>query len=448
MRNSTELIFDWNHHMNVVMIGAGYVGLVSGSCFSEFGANVCCIDVNEERVNSLSRGEIPIYEPGLDLLVAKNVEAGRLRFSTDIASAIPQADIVFIAVGTPTRRGDGHADLSYVYEAAKNIAPLLSGYTVIVNKSTVPVGTARQVHRIVAECNPEADFDVASNPEFLREGAAISDFMRPDRVVLGVESERAEDLLRELYRPINLIEAPILSTGLESAELTKYAANAFLATKISFINEISSLCESVGADVHAVAKGMGLDGRIGRKFLHPGPGYGGSCFPKDTTALIRIAQENDISLRIVEAVVDVNDAQKARMVNKIKTAMNNDVAGKKIAVFGLTFKPETDDMRESPSIAILPPLMDKGAIIRAHDPKGIEQARSLLPEDVGYFDDAYEAAKGADAVVLMTEWNQYRSLDLRRLKNEMNDAHFIDLRNVYDPRHMQKQGFKYTSVGR
>lgn len=434
--------------MNVVMIGAGYVGLVSGSCFSEFGANVCCLDVDADRVANLSRGQIPIYEPGLDLLVAKNVEAGRLRFSTDIESAIPDADIIFIAVGTPTRRGDGHADLTYVYEAARNIAPLLSNYTVIVNKSTVPVGTARQVQRIVKETNPEADFDVASNPEFLREGAAISDFMRPDRVVLGVESERAEALLRELYRPINLIEAPILSTGLESAELTKYAANAFLATKISFINEISSLCESLGADVHAVAKGMGLDGRIGRKFLHPGPGYGGSCFPKDTTALIRIAQENDIPLRIVEAVVDVNDAQKARMVNKIKTALGNDVAGKKIAVFGLTFKPETDDMRESPSIAILPPLMDKGAVIRAHDPKGVEQARSLLPDAVDYFDDAYEAAKGADAIVLMTEWNQYRSLDLRRLLSEMNDTHFIDLRNVYEPKYMRDSGFKYVSVGR
>lgn len=434
--------------MNVVMIGAGYVGLVSGSCFSEFGANVCCLDVNEERVASLSRGEIPIYEPGLDLLVAKNVSAGRLRFTTDMESAIPQADIIFIAVGTPTRRGDGHADLSYVYEAARNFAPLLSGYTVIVNKSTVPVGTARQVNRIVSETNPDADFDIASNPEFLREGAAIDDFMRPDRVVLGVETERAESLLRELYRPINLIEAPILVTGLESAELTKYAANAFLATKISFINEIASLCESVGADVHSVAKGMGLDGRIGRKFLHPGPGYGGSCFPKDTTALIRIAQENDIPLRIVEAVVDVNDAQKARMVNKIKTAMDNDVAGKKIAVFGLTFKPETDDMRESPSIAILPPLMDKGAIIRAHDPKGIEQARSLLPDTVEYFEDAYEAAKGADAIVLMTEWNQYRSLDLRRLLEEMSDTHFIDLRNVYEPSNMRAKGFKYTSVGR
>ncbi len=434
--------------MNVVMIGAGYVGLVSGTCFSEFGANVCCVDVDASRVESLSRGEIPIYEPGLDMLVAKNVEAGRLRFTTDLTSAVPEADIIFIAVGTPTRRGDGHADLSYVYEAAKNIAPLLCGYTVIVNKSTVPVGTARQVARIVQEQNPDAEFDVASNPEFLREGAAISDFMRPDRVILGVQSARAEKVLRELYRPLNLIEAPVLSMDLESAELTKYAANAFLATKISFINDISALCEGVGADVHAVAKGMGLDGRIGRKFLHAGPGYGGSCFPKDTTALIRIAQEQDISLRIVEAVVDVNDAQKARMVKKIKGAFDGDVAGKTIAVLGLTFKPETDDMRESPAIAIIPPLMDKGAIIRAHDPKGMGQANSLLPDTVEYCDGPYSAAVGADAVVLLTEWNQYRSLDLKRLKEGMKGDHFIDLRNVYEADIMAKFGFSYLSVGR
>jgi UDPglucose 6-dehydrogenase len=434
--------------MNVVMIGAGYVGLVSGTCFSEFGANVCCVDVNQDRVDSLSRGEIPIYEPGLDLLVAKNVEAGLLRFTTDLESAIPEADIVFIAVGTPTRRGDGHADLTYVYEAAKNIAPLLNDYTVIVNKSTVPVGTARQVERIIREHNADAEFDVASNPEFLREGAAISDFMRPDRVILGVNSERAEKVLRELYRPLNLIEAPIKSMGLESAELTKYAANAFLATKISFINEISSLCEAVGADVHAVAKGMGLDGRIGNKFLHAGPGYGGSCFPKDTTALIRIAQENDIPLRIVEAVVDVNDAQKARMVKKIKSAFNGDLAGKTIAVLGLTFKPETDDMRESPAIAIIPPLMDKGAKIRAHDPKGMEQAKPLLPGGVEYCSDPYETTIGADAIVLMTEWNQYRSLDLRKLRNNMAGHSFIDLRNVYEGERMREFGFEYHSVGR
>lgn len=434
--------------MNVVMIGAGYVGLVSGTCFSEFGANVSCVDVDINRVESLTRGEIPIYEPGLDMLVAKNVEAGRLRFTTDLASVIPQADIIFIAVGTPTRRGDGHADLTYVYEAAKNIAPLLDDYTVIVNKSTVPVGTARQVERIIKENNGDADFDIASNPEFLREGAAISDFMRPDRVILGVSSERAEKVLRELYRPLNLIEAPIKSMDLESAELTKYAANAFLATKISFINEIASLCEAVGADVHAVAKGMGLDGRIGAKFLHAGPGYGGSCFPKDTTALIRIAQENDIPLRIVEAVVDVNDAQKARMVKKIKNAFNGDVAGKTIAVLGLTFKPETDDMRDSPAIAIIPPLMDKGAKIRAHDPKGMSQAKPMLPDAVEYFQDPYEAIVGADAIVLMTEWNQYRSLDLRKLRNNMAGNSFIDLRNVYEGERMREFGFEYYSVGR
>lgn len=434
--------------MNVVMIGAGYVGLVSGTCFSEFGANVCCVDVNQSRVDSLSEGIIPIYEPGLDMLVAKNVEAGRLRFTTDLESAIPEADIVFIAVGTPTRRGDGHADLSYVYEAAKNIAPLLNEYTVIVNKSTVPVGTARQVERIIRENNADAEFDVASNPEFLREGAAISDFMRPDRVILGVNSERAEKVLHELYRPLNLIEAPIKSMDLESAELTKYAANAFLATKISFINEMSALCEAVGADVHAVAKGMGLDGRIGGKFLHAGPGYGGSCFPKDTTALIRIAQENDIPLRIVEAVVDVNDAQKARMVKKIKSAFGGDLAGKTIAVLGLTFKPETDDMRESPSIAIIPPLMDKGVKVRAHDPKGMEQAQPLLPDGVEYLQDPYEATIGADAIVLMTEWNQYRSLDLRKLRNNMSGQLFIDLRNVYEGERMREFGFEYFSVGR
>lgn len=434
--------------MRVVMIGAGYVGLVSGACFSEFGATVTCIDVDEAKVESLSQGKIPIYEPGLEQLVAKNVEAGRLQFSTDLQAAVPQADIIFIAVGTPTRRGDGHADLRYVYEAAKGIASLLSGYTVIVNKSTVPVGTARQVQRIIKEHNADADFDIASNPEFLREGAAIGDFMRPDRVILGLESSRAEEALRELYRPLNLIEAPILIMELESAELTKYASNAFLATKISFINEISTLCESVGADVHAVAKGMGLDGRIGRKFLHAGPGYGGSCFPKDTTALIRIAQEHDVSLRIVEAVVDVNHAQKARMVKKIKSAMGNDVAGKTIAILGLTFKPETDDMRESPSVAIIPPLLDKGAIIKVHDPKGMAQARLELPDAVQYCEGPYMAADGADAIVLLTEWNQYRSLDLQRLQASMAGNCFVDLRNVYSPERMQQLGFKYSCVGR
>ena len=434
--------------MNVVMIGSGYVGLVSGACFAEFGANVTCLDVDKGKIDSLNAGKIPIYEPGLEDLVARNVAAGRLQFTTAYDPVVGEADLVFIAVGTPTRRGDGHADLVYVYEAAKQIARHLSGYTVIVDKSTVPVGTARQVARLIREENSAADFDVASNPEFLREGAAIGDFMRPDRVVLGVESERAEKLLRELYRPINLIEAPIHVTNLESAELVKYAANAFLATKISFINEIANLCEQVGADVHAVAKGMGLDGRIGRKFLHAGPGYGGSCFPKDTTALIRIAQENGASCRIVEAAVEVNAAQKARMVKKIREVLGGSESGKTIAVLGLTFKPETDDMRDSPSLAIIPNLIDKGAVVHAHDPQGVEEARKLLPGQVCYFEDIFAAVKGADLVVLMTEWNEYRGLDLVRVKQLMRGDAFVDLRNVYEPERMRELGFQYSCIGR
>ena len=430
------------------MIGSGYVGLVSGACFSEFGANVTCIDVDQSKIDRLNAGEIPIYEPGLDDLVARNVAAGRLSFTTEYDPAICDADLVFIAVGTPTRRGDGHADLVYVYEAAKQIAKHLCDYTVIVDKSTVPVGTARQVERIIREENPQADFDVASNPEFLREGAAISDFMRPDRVVLGVESERAEKLLRELYRPINLIEAPIHVTNLESAELVKYASNAFLATKISFINEIANLCEAVGADVHAVAKGMGLDGRIGRKFLHAGPGYGGSCFPKDTTALIRIAQEHGASCRIVEATVEVNAAQKARMVKKIREALGGSESGKTIAVLGLTFKPETDDMRDSPSLAIIPNLIDKGATVHAHDPQGEDEARKLLPDSVNYFKDIYEAIEGADAVVLLTEWNEYRGLQLARVKELMAGDAIVDLRNIYEPSIVREHGFRYECIGR
>jgi len=433
--------------MKVLMIGAGYVGLVSGTCFAEFGANVSCVDVVQEKIDALQAGDIPIYEPGLQQLVAKNVEAGRLSFSTHLAEEVPKADVIFIAVGTPTRRGDGHADLTYVYEAAKKIAQYLSGYTVVVNKSTVPVGTARQVSRIIKEVNPQADVSVASNPEFLREGAAIGDFMRPDRVVLGVEDERAETLLRELYRPINLIEAPILVANWESAELTKYAANAFLATKISFINEVANLCEAVGADVHAVAKGMGLDGRIGKKFLHPGPGYGGSCFPKDTLALIRIAQENDVSTRIVESVVEVNAAQKARMVSKIKQVLG-DVSGKKIAVLGLTFKPETDDMRDAPSLSIIPPLLDKGASIHAHDPQGMVEAKKDLPASVQYHEKIDEMVKDADAVVLLTEWNEYRNLDLTTLKAAMRGDVFVDLRNVYERKSAEAAGFTYIAVGR
>ena len=434
--------------MNVVMIGTGYVGLVSGTCFAEFGANVTSVDVDEAKIEKLRAGGIPIYEPGLDQLVVSNVNAQRLYFTTDLSGAVATADLIFIAVGTPSRRGEGFADLSYVYEAARQIAEFLQGYTVIVDKSTVPVGTARNVERIIRETNPEADFDVASNPEFLREGAAISDFMRPDRVVIGVESERAERLLRELYRPLNLRETPILATNLESAELIKYAANAFLATKISFINEISSLCEAVGADVHAVAKGMGMDGRIGSKFLHPGPGYGGSCFPKDTQAFVRIAQEHGSSSRIVESVIEVNAAQKARMVKKIRTALGGNEAGKTIGVLGLTFKPETDDMRDAPALSILPPLMEKGARVRAHDPKGMTEARELLPEDIGYSDDPYEVCSNADALVLLTEWNAYRGLDLGRVKSAMRGNAFVDLRNIYDRAVVERHGFEYHGVGR
>ncbi len=434
--------------MNVVMIGTGYVGLVSGTCFAEFGASVVCVDVDEEKIRRLKEGGIPIYEPGLDELVAGNVAAGRLSFTTDLASAVPQADLVFIAVGTPSRRGDGYADLSYVYAAARELAPHLSGYTVIVDKSTVPVGTARNVERIIREQNPQADFDVASNPEFLREGAAIGDFMRPDRVVIGVESERAEKLLRELYRPLNLIEAPILATNLESAELIKYASNAFLATKISFINEISMLCEAVGADVHAVARGMGMDKRIGSKFLHAGPGYGGSCFPKDTQALVRIAQEHGTSSRIVEATIELNAAQKARMIKKIRNALGGSEAGRTIAVLGLTFKPETDDMRDAPALSILPALVEKGAVVRATDPQGIEEARPLLPDSVQYFEDTWETLEGADCVVLMTEWNAYRGLDPERIRETMAGNVFVDLRNVYEPEQMRQAGFDYHCVGR
>lgn len=434
--------------MNVVMIGAGYVGLVSGACFAEFGAHVTCVDKQAERIDALRRGEIPIYEPGLDALVQRNAEAGRLQFTDDVAGSVAQADLVFIAVGTPTRRGDGHADLKYVYAAAEEIARSLQGYTVVVDKSTVPVGTAREVARIMRKTNPEADFDVASNPEFLREGSAIGDFMRPDRVVIGVESERAERLLRELYRPLNLIEAPILATDLESAELIKYAANAFLATKISFINEMSQLCESTGADINAVAKGMGMDKRIGGKFLHAGPGYGGSCFPKDTLALNRMAQEHGVSSRIVEAVVEVNASQKARMVSKIRQALGGSEADKRIAVLGLTFKPETDDMRDAPALAILPALADKGASVIAHDPQGIREARELLPESIEYANSVDEAVEGADAIVLLTEWNQYRGLNLKSLRERMRGNVFVDLRNVYERESMVAAGFQYVGVGR
>ena len=434
--------------MNVTMVGAGYVGLVSSACFAEFGANVTCIDIDSARIDQLREGVIPIYEPGLEALITKNREQGRLAFRDGYDDAIAGCDVVFIAVGTPARRGDGHADLKYVHQAARDIAPHLEGYTVIVDKSTVPVGTARNVKRIVGEVNPGAEFDVASNPEFLREGAALADFMRPDRVVIGVESKRAEQVLRELYRPLNLIETPMVVTDLESAELIKYAANAFLAAKISFINEISALCEAVNADVHAVARGIGLDGRIGRKFLHPGPGYGGSCFPKDTRALVRIAQENNVTSRIVEAVIEVNEAQKARMVSKIRTALGGSENGRTLAVLGLAFKPETDDMRDAPALSILPKLIDNDATIQAHDPQAMPEARALLPDSVLYFDDIYAALSGADAVVLMTEWNAYRGMDLDRIRKTMRGNVFIDLRNVYEPDTMRAAGFDYYCVGR
>lgn len=435
--------------MHITMIGTGYVGLVTGTCFAEFGHFVTCVDKMEEKILQLNNGIIPIYEPGLDALVKKNREEGRLRFTTDLAQAIPEAEAVFIAVGTPSsRRGDGYADLTYIYEAARELAVHLRGYTVVVDKSTVPVGTARQVERIIRETNPQAEFDVASNPEFLREGAAINDFMRPDRVVIGVDSEQAGKRLKEIYKPLYLRDTPIVHTTIETAELTKYAANAFLAVKISFINEIATVCETVNANVIDLAKAIGMDGRIGSKFLHPGPGYGGSCFPKDTLALMRIVQEHGENVRIVEAAVEVNAAQKARMVKKIREMLGGSEAGKTIAVLGLTFKPETDDMRDAPSATILPALLEKGAHVRAHDPKGMDEAKKYLPAAVVYADNPYETATGADCIVLMTEWNQYRALDLQKLKARMNAPVFIDLRNVYDPDTMRNAGFRYTGVGR
>ena len=434
--------------MKVTVLGCGYVGLVSGVCFAEFGVNVVCCDLDKEKIDKLMKANVPIYEPGLESLLKKNINENRLSFSYNLGDSIPSSDLIFIAVGTPARRGDGHADLSYVYQAAEDLAPLLEGYTVVVDKSTVPVGTARNVKKIISDLNPDADFDVASNPEFLREGAAISDFMRPDRVVIGVENKRSENLLRELYRPTNLIEAPIISTDLESAELIKYASNAFLATKISFINEMSMICEKTGADIHAVARGMGLDNRIGRKFLHPGPGYGGSCFPKDTKALARIASENGISSRIVETVIEVNEIQKMRMIEKICHAIGENADTKKLAILGLTFKPETDDMRDAPSLTILPELIKRGIKINAHDPKGVEEAKKILPSSVEYFDDIYKSMEGTDAVVLMTEWNVYRNMDMLIVKEKLNTPVFIDLRNVYEPKEMQDYGFDYFSVGR
>ena len=434
--------------MKIVVIGSGYVGLVSGTCFSDFGHEVVCVDKDEKKIENLKKGIIPIYEPGLDNMVLENTKSGRLKFSTDLKECAGNADAIFIAVGTPTsRRGDGYADLSYVYAVAKEVAPYLKKYTVIVDKSTVPVGTAKEVKRIIKENNHEADFDVASNPEFLREGAAIDDFMHPDRVVIGVENKKAEEVMREIYKPLYLIETPIVFTNLQTAELIKYAANGFLATKISFINEIANLCEAIDANVVDLAKGIGLDNRVGKKFLHAGPGYGGSCFPKDTLALCRIAQEHGSPVRIIETVIEVNAAQKARMVGKIRKALGGSESGKKIAVLGLTFKPETDDMRDSAALMILPVLKEKGAEIVATDPHGIEEAKKIMPE-ITYVTDPYEAMKEADCLVLMTEWNEYRSLDFEKVKKSMRGNIFIDLRNVYEPEHIKKAGFQYFGVGR
>jgi UDPglucose 6-dehydrogenase len=433
--------------MRIAMIGSGYVGLVSGACFSEFGVEVVCVDRDAEKIASLDAGRMPIFEPGLEDLVAANRRAGRLTFSTDLAAAVRGADAVFIAVGTPSRRGDGHADLSFVFEAAEEIARSLDGYTVVVTKSTVPVGTGRKVAKIIAETRPDADFDIVSNPEFLREGSAINDFMRPNRVVIGAESDRARADMRALYRPLHLIETPILFTDLETAELTKYAANAFLAAKITFINEIADLCEAVGGDVHDVARGIGLDNRIGPKFLHPGPGYGGSCFPKDTMALARTAQEAGAPLRIVETVIDVNDARKKGMAERVIAACGGNVAGRTLAVLGVTFKPNTDDMRESPSLDVIPALLAAGARVVAYDPEGMAEARALL-DGVVWQDGAYAAIEGADAVIILTEWNEFRALDLDRVKAALRTPLVVDLRNIYEPVEMAELGFRYFCIGR
>ncbi len=433
--------------MRVAMIGTGYVGLVSGACFSEFGHDVVCVDKDEAKIASLHAGKMPIYEPGLEDLVAGNVKAGRLTFTGDLKGVIKDADAVFIAVGTPSRRGDGHADLSYVYAAAEEIANAMVGYTVVVTKSTVPVGTGREVERIIRETRPDADFDVVSNPEFLREGSAIEDFMRPDRVVIGTNSERAQEVMRNLYRPLYLIETPIVFTSRQSSELIKYAANTFLATKITFINEIADLCEKVDANVHDVSRGIGLDGRIGRKFLHAGPGYGGSCFPKDTRALVSTAQDAGSPLRIIETVVALNEERKRKMADRVLAAAGGDLSGKTVAVLGLTFKPNTDDMRESPSLEIVPALQNAGATVRAFDPEGMEEAKSLL-NHVIWCDGAYDTMTGADALVIITEWNEFRALDLERVKSLMRSPLMVDLRNIYEPAAMIDKGFDYHSIGR
>ena len=434
--------------MQITMIGAGYVGLVSGACFAEFGHDVVVLDKDPAKIEALLAGRMPIYEPGLEKLVAENVRDGRLTFTTDLNHAVSRAEAVFLAVGTPTRRGDGHADLTYVFAAAEEVARAVSKPVVLVTKSTVPVGTGAQLREIVRRIRPDITIEVASNPEFLREGNAIGDFMRPDRVVIGVDTERAEAVLKRLYRPLFLIETPVVATAIETAEMIKYAANAFLAMKITFINEVADLCEKVGADVHDVARGIGLDGRIGRKFLHPGPGYGGSCFPKDTLAFARTGQDYASPLRLVETTVAVNEARKDAMAGRIIAACDGSVAGKTIGVLGLTFKPETDDMRDAPSLTVLPLLVEAGASIAAFDPAGIDMARPLLPGAVRYAENPLDAAKGADALVLLTEWNEFRAISAERLKNAMRGDVVVDLRNVWDPAAMREAGFRYHSIGR
>ncbi len=434
--------------MKIAMIGTGYVGLVSGVCFSDFGHEVVCVDKNPQKVEMLERGEVPIFEPGLDRLMARNVDAGRLSFTGDLKAAVDGAGAVFIAVGTPTRRGDGHADLTYVFAAAEEIADAITGYTVVVTKSTVPVGTNVQVEEIVRKTNPQAEFDVASNPEFLREGAAIDDFMRPDRVVVGVSSELAASVMADIYRPLYLRDAPVVITDIASAEMIKYAANAFLATKITFINEIAMLCERTGADVKEVSKGIGLDGRIGNKFLHAGPGYGGSCFPKDTSALARIGQEHGVPMRITEAVISVNDHVRRRMIDKVLDLADGSVNGKTVLVLGVTFKPNTDDMRDAPSLTIVPALVGSGARVRVVDPQGRREGEHMLP-GVEWADDPYAAAQGAHAVVILTEWNEFRALDLGRLARAMETPRMADLRNIYAPADARDAGFEaYVAVGR
>jgi UDPglucose 6-dehydrogenase len=429
------------------MIGTGYVGLVSGACFADFGHTVCCVDKDASKIDRLEKGEMPIYEPGLDDLVARNVREGRLSFTADGAQAIRDAEAVFIAVGTPSRRGDGHADLSYVYAAAEEIAALMDGFTVVVTKSTVPVGTGDEIEQIIKKKRPDAQFAVVSNPEFLREGAAINDFKRPDRVVVGIEDERARDVMRELYRPLFLNETPMLFVGRRTSELIKYAANAFLAMKITFINEMADLCEAVGADVQQVARGIGLDNRIGGKFLHPGPGYGGSCFPKDTLALVRTAKDAGSPVRLIETTVEINDVRKQAMAGRVERALPGGLEGKTIGVLGLTFKPNTDDMRDAPSLAIVPQLQAMGAKVQAFDPEGMNEARHLL-DGVELVTGPYDAAFGADALVILTEWDQFRALDLERVKQQMKGRVIVDLRNIYQPAEMRDFGFTYVSVGR